>query len=151
MSECNRIYLTDETLTSLSLLPSTKVETNFDITNSNDKASESEKETFSQTETLKILRQRLEKLYNCIANDQIIHIYNLENIKLSSVTHNIKHKIDTLFFEARIPQTWKIDIKWTITPVLIVHVRMLNYLVKEKTKELLTSYFSTNYHNDSLY
>ncbi len=108
-------------------------------------------ETFSQTETLKILRQRLEKLYNCIANDQIIHIYNLENIKLSSVTHNIKHKIDTLFFEARIPQTWKIDIKWTITPVLIVHVRMLNYLVKEKTKELLTSYFSTNYHNDSIY
>ena len=80
MSECNRIYLTDETLTSLSLLPSTKVETNFDNTNSNDKASESEKETFSQTETLKILRQRLEKLYNCIANDQIIHIYNLENI-----------------------------------------------------------------------
>ncbi len=65
MSECNRIYLTDETLTSLSLLPSTKVETNFDNTNSNDKASESEKETLSQTETLKILRQRLEKLYNC--------------------------------------------------------------------------------------
>ena len=57
MSECNRIYLTDETLTSLSLLPSTKIETNFDNTNSNDKASESEKETFSQTETLKILRQ----------------------------------------------------------------------------------------------
>ncbi len=48
MSECNRIYLTDETLTSLSLLPSTKVETNFDITNSNDKASESEKDRRKQ-------------------------------------------------------------------------------------------------------
>jgi hypothetical protein len=57
MTECNRIYLTDETQTSFSLLPSTKIETNFDITNSNDKASESENETFSQTETMKILRQ----------------------------------------------------------------------------------------------
>jgi hypothetical protein len=146
MTECNRVYLTDETLTSLSLVPSTKVETNFDITNSNDK----ENETFSQTETMKILRQRLEKLYNCIANDQIIHIYNLENIKLSNVTHSIKHKVDTLFFEAGIPQKWKIYIKWTISPVFIVHLRMLNYLVQEKTKELLTTYFSTNYHNNSI-
>ena len=72
MSECNRIYLTDETLTSLSLLPSTKIETNFDNTNSNDKASESEKETFSQTETLKILRQRLE---NCIIVLLMIRLY----------------------------------------------------------------------------
>jgi hypothetical protein len=151
MSECNKIYLTDETLNSLSLLPSPKLGVESVITDSDENALTSINGTFSQIETIGKLRLRLKKLYDCIANDQIIHIHNFENIKLPSVAHSIKHKIDSLFFEAGVPQTWKIDIKWTITPVLVVHVRMLNHLVKEKTKEILTAYFSTNYHNNYMY
>jgi hypothetical protein len=151
MSECKSINLPDETLNILTLPPSPELEINCDITNPDDSATTSENETFSQIDTIRNLRQQLDKIYNCIANDQIIHIHNFENIKLPSVAHNIKHKVDTLFFEAGVPQTWKIDIKWTITPVLIVHVKMLNYLVKAKTKELLTTYFSNNYHNNYTY
>ncbi len=143
MSQCRQNYSTDETLKSP---PNLKV-----VANSDENTTETETEALSQIETIRKLRLRLEKLYTCIANDQMLHIYNLENIKLPSVTHNIKHKIECLFFEAGVPQTWKIDIKWSTTPVLVVHVRMLNYLVKEKTKELLLSYLSTDYHNNYLY
>ena len=143
MSQCRQNCLTDETLNSP---PNLKV-----VANSDENTTETETEALSQIETIRKLRLRLEKLYTCIANDQMLHIYNLENIKLPSVAHNIKHKIEWLFFEAGVPQTWKIDIKWSTTPVLVVHVRMLNYLVKEKTKELLLSYLSTDYHNNYLY
>ncbi len=115
MSQCRQNYSTDEKLKSP---PSLKVVANYD-------ENTTETEALSQIETIRKPRLRLEKLYTCIANDQMLHIYNLENIKIPSVAHNIKHKIECLFFEAGVPQTWKIDIKWSTTPVLVVHVRML--------------------------
>jgi hypothetical protein len=53
--------------------------------------------------------------------------------------------MDTLFFEAGIPQAWKMHTKWTIKPILVVNVTMLSYLVKEKTKEMLKNYFNYVY------
>jgi hypothetical protein len=98
-----------------------------------------------QNKLIAVLQNRLETLYKCISDPQMIHIYNFEHLQLQSVAHTIKHKVDTLFFEADIPPTWKLDITWSFNPVLVVHVTMLNYLVKEKAKEMLSDYFSSDY------
>jgi hypothetical protein len=77
MSQCSKNYSTDETLKSP---PSLRV-----VANSDENATETETEALSQIETIRKLRLRLEKLYTCIANDQMLHIYNLKNIKLPSI------------------------------------------------------------------
>ena len=148
MEQCNMTYqATDK----CAKIYSNRIDTDKNDTTNSENETNSENDTSTQKETIRKLRHKLENLYSCVAKPQIIHIYNFENIKLPSVAHSIKHQVDTLFFEAGIPQTWKIDTKWTITPALVIHVTMLNYLVKEKTKEMLKSYFSTDYHTTYRY
>jgi hypothetical protein len=65
------------------------------------------------------------------------------------VSHNIKQRVNTLFFEAHIPCNWKINVKWShpSRTKIIVHVTLLNYIVKERVKELLLDFFKNKYNN----
>jgi hypothetical protein len=65
------------------------------------------------------------------------------------VSHNIKQRVDTLFFEAHIPSKWKLNVELNYpSPTKIdVHITLLNYIVKERVKELLLDYLNNNYSN----
>jgi hypothetical protein len=98
------------------------------------------------------LQNQLDKLYDMVGVPQVIHIKNFSQLKIPTGITSINDKVNTLFFDAHIPSNWKISIARDSTDstcnlVDTVTVIMLNYFVKEKTKELLRGYFETNYDN----
>jgi hypothetical protein len=111
-----------------------------------------EKQNLHQ-ETIQALEFRLEHLYFMIAQPQIIHIYNFDELVLRNHVTNIKDRVETLFFEAHIPNHWKMNVTWTIREsdflpdIIIVHITLISYLVKMKTKQILCKYLENNYNN----
>jgi hypothetical protein len=99
--------------------------------------------------TIHDLQSRLDHLHNFLTRPQTIHLHGFEFLKLKSVTHNILQRVNTLFFEAHIPCNWKINVRWNHPShsKTDVHITLLNYIVKERVKELLLDYFSHNYNN----
>jgi len=102
------------------------------------------------------LKSKVKRLYQIVNTPQVITLKNFNNLKLPTGVTNIEDQITTLFFEARIPTSWKVKLSWTenidLKPnskyvVDSVSITMLNYYVKEKTKELLNSYFENHYIN----
>jgi len=107
----------------------------------------------SQQETIDLLELRLEHLYFRVVQSQIINIVNFEELKLKNQVTTINDRVDTLFFEADIPNHWKFNVTWTETNtnepkvMIIVNIHLISYLVKMKTKQLLSNYLTNNYEN----
>lgn len=103
-------------------------------------------------DTLKKLQARLHHLYQLLAKPQIIHLRGFEHLQLKNVSHDIRHRVDTLFFDANIPVNWKTNVKWTHPSAtkIDVHITFMNYVVKEKVKEILLDYF-VKYYNHIIY
>ncbi len=108
------------------------------------------------TQDINYLKSKLKDIYDLINTRQIIIIKNFDHLKLPTGVTSIEDQITTLFFEARVPTSWKINISWTenVNPkpnsqyvVDSVTITMLNYFVKEKAKVLLKHYFETHYVN----
>jgi hypothetical protein len=108
------------------------------------------------TQDLNYLKSKLKDIYDLINTRQVIIIKNFDHLKLPTGVTSIEDQITTLFFEARIPTSWKINISWieNVNPkhnsqyvVDSVTLTMLNYFVKEKAKVLLKHYFETHYVN----
>ena len=99
--------------------------------------------------TMQNLQSRLNQLHQLLAEPQKIHLHGFEFLRLKSVSHDIKQRVDTLFFEAHIPSKWKLNVEWNYpSPTKIdVHITLLNYIVKERVKELLLDYLNNNYSN----
>ena len=106
-------------------------------------------ETKTTNFTMQNLQSRLNQLHQLLAEPQKIHLHGFEFLRLKSVSHNIKQRVDTLFFEAHIPSKWKLNVEWNYTsPTKIdVHITLLNYIVKERIKDLLLDYLNNNYSN----
>ncbi len=107
-------------------------------------------------QTVVDLKSKVKRLYQIVNTPQVITLKNFNNLKLPTGVTSIEDQITTLFFEARIPTSWKVKLSWTenidLKPnskyvVDSVSITMLNYYVKEKTKELLNSYFENHYNN----
>ncbi len=98
---------------------------------------------------LRELQTQLNNLYQLVAKPQIINLYGFEHLNLQSVSHDIKQRVDTLFFEAHIPIKWKLKVKWTQTlnNKTVVHITMLNYFVKEEVKKMLLNFLEHEYKN----
>jgi hypothetical protein len=110
----------------------------------------SEKEETTTTNfTMQNLQSRLNHLHQLLAEPQKIHLHGFEFLQLRSVSHDIKQRVDTLFFEAHIPSKWKVNVEWNYpSPTKIdVHITLLNYIVKARVKELLLVYFNNDYNN----
>jgi hypothetical protein len=99
--------------------------------------------------TIHNLQSRLNNLHKLLKEPQIIHLHGFEFLQLKSVSHSIKQRVNTLFFEAHIPCNWKINVKWShpSRTKIIVHITLLNYIVKERVKELLLDFFKNKYNN----
>lgn len=101
--------------------------------------------------TLCSLLQELETLHRKISTPQTINIVGLDNIQFNHYVCNSKDKIDTLFFEADIPLYWILHVEETLPEckksVSVIHVTLINYYVKEKTKDKLTWYLTKTYKN----
>jgi hypothetical protein len=108
-----------------------------------------EEKNETTSNTIHNLQSRLNNLHRLIKDPQIIHLHGFELLQLKSVSHNIKQRVNTLFFEAHIPCNWKINVKWShpSRTKIIVHVTLLNYIVKERVKELLLDFFKNKYNN----
>ena len=98
--------------------------------------------------TIHELQSRLNHLYQLIARLQVITVRRFENLQLQSVSHSdIKQRVNMLFFEAHIPNSWKTKVKWThpTQTKTDVHITFLNYFVKERAHELLLDFFQHHY------
>ena len=106
-------------------------------------------ETKTTNFTMQNLQSRLNQLHQLLAEPQKIHLHRFEFLRLKSVSHDIKQRVDTLFFEAHIPSKWKLNVEWNYpSPTKIdVHITLLNYIVKERIKDLLLDYLNNNYSN----
>ena len=95
------------------------------------------------------LQSPLYHLHQLLAEPQRIHLHGFEFLRLNSVAHDIKQRVDTLFFEAHIPCKWKLNVEWNYpSPTKIdVHITLLNYIVKERVKELLVDFLKNDYNN----
>lgn len=93
------------------------------------------------------LQSRLSHLYQLLVKPQIIHLRGFESLKVKHVSHNIRQRVNILFFDAHIPCNWIVKIKWThpTHTKTDVHITLLNYFVKERVKELLLEYFKNEY------
>ena len=111
--------------------------------------SSSEESNKTTNYTIQNLQSRLSHLYGLLAEPQIIHLRGFEFLQLKSVAHDIKQRVDTLFFEAHVPSNWKLNVKWTHPShtKIDVHITLINYIVKERVKELLVNYFESHYNN----
>jgi hypothetical protein len=80
-----------------------------------------------------------------------MHLRGLELLKLNNVAHTIQQRVNTLFFEAHIPSNWKnkCQMESSLSFKTDVYITLLNYIVKERVKELLSNYFSS-YHYDKI-
>jgi hypothetical protein len=110
---------------------------------------ERKKNTKTINYTIYDLQSRLGHLHDLLTQPQKIHLRGFELLKLKSIAHTVQQRVDTLFFEANIPCNWKINVRWNTTThsKTDVHITLLNYIVKERVKELLLDYFSHNYNN----
>jgi len=95
------------------------------------------------------LQSRLNHLNQLLTKPQILHLHGFEKLLLKSVSHSIKHQVNTLFFEAHIPINWTIRTKWSHLSEnqIVVHLTLLNYIVKERVKELLVDFLKNDYNN----
>jgi hypothetical protein len=109
----------------------------------------SDENTENKNYTIKNLQLRLNHLHSLLAKPQMIHLRGFEFLKFKSVSHDVKQCVDTLFFEANIPCNWKINVQWNYPSdsKIDVHITFINYIVKERVKELLVNFFDNNYKN----
>ena len=118
-----------------------------DLEEEEEKEKKENSNSSSSSITLEQLQSRLNHLYQLLANPQIINLHGFEQLLLKSVSHDIKQRVNTLFFEAHIPSNWKIKTNWShpSEKQIVVHITLLNYIVKERVKEMLLNYFENNY------
>lgn len=85
------------------------------------------------------LQRNIEKLYNIIGKPQIIEIKNFNQLLKPTGAFSIEDQVTKLFFDACIPTSWKTNVKPNFNPscnkIDSVSITMVNYCVKEKTKE----------------
>jgi hypothetical protein len=110
---------------------------------------EATEENRTKNHTIQDLQSRLQYIHKLLTEPQIIHLRGFEFLQLKSVSHDIKQRVDTLFFEAHIPCSWKTNVQWNRPShaKINVHITLLNYIVKERVKEQLVNYFNNNYNN----
>lgn len=122
------------------------------VSSDKEKSIQRENNTLSATHIIQKLQSRLNNLHQLLTKPHIINLHGFEHLQLKSVSHNIKQSVDILFFEAHIPNNWKVKVKWTYssTMKIIVSITLLNYIVKEKVKEMLLTHLEHNY-NSTIY
>ena len=110
---------------------------------------ETKEENRMKNYTIHDLQSRLHHIHRLLTEPQIIHLRGFEFLQLKNVSHNIEQRVDILFFEAYIPGNWKTNVQWNQPShtKIDVHITLLNYIVKERVKELLITYFNNNYSN----
>ncbi|MFN9657510.1 MAG: hypothetical protein ACK55Q_17590 [Dolichospermum sp.] len=122
-----------------------------------EKKEEEEEERKKNTKTINYtiydLQSRLGHLHDLLTQPQKIHLRGFELLKLKSIAHTVQQRVDTLFFEAHIPCNWKINVRWNTTThsKTDVHITLLNYIVKERVKELLSDYFNSCNYDKTVY
>jgi hypothetical protein len=95
------------------------------------------------------LQEQMELLEKIISEPQILTISGVHNLK-TEIAQNWKDKVYNIFYEARIPLFWILDIlpdEDNITNPDLIYVYFINFQVKEKVKENLENYLSTVYNN----
>jgi len=95
------------------------------------------------------LKSHIDMLYKYL-QPQTITIFNFKNLKPYQSVTTVKEKVDKLFQLAGIPLHWKITLTWTQlnnNDIDSVTISMLNYHVKEKTKNVLNTFLATEYNN----
>ena len=114
---------------------------------------ERKKNTKTINYTIYDLQSRLGHLHDLLTQPQKIHLRGFELLKLKSIAHTVQQRVDTLFFEANIPCNWKINVRWNTTThsKTDVHITLLNYIVKERVKELLSDYFNSCNYDKTVY
>jgi hypothetical protein len=98
------------------------------------------------------LQEQIEVLEKLIMEHQLISITGISHLK-SEMGQNWKDKVYTLFFEARIPLYWILDIvpdEDNPDEPDIVYVYFINYHVKNKVNEILPFYLENHYNNNVL-
>jgi hypothetical protein len=94
------------------------------------------------------LQSLMKDVYDIIGKPQMIHIKNFDCLLKPTGAFSIEDQVDTLFFDAGIPVSWKIYVDHSINSTskhLDVSIAFGNYIVKEKAKERLNTYFSRHY------
>jgi len=99
------------------------------------------------------LQLKIDFLYS-LSQPQTITLTNFNFLKINTAVTTVKDKINSLFFDASIPLNWKTNLVWTEktlpsneTIVDTVTITLLNFIVKEQTKKMLTNYFNKTYNN----
>ena len=97
-------------------------------------------------QAIKELNAQIDRLFD-FHKPQFITIYNFHCLILNG--SSVKEKVNFLFNDASICTDWKSSVTWTETPdkheIENVSITMINYHVKEKTKEKLNKYFNRFY------
>jgi hypothetical protein len=96
------------------------------------------------------LRLLLNEVYDICGKPQMIHIKNFDRLLKPTGAFSIEDQVNTLFFDACIPISWKIYVNHitnNTSKQLDVSIAMENYIIKEKAKERLNTYFKQHYSN----
>ncbi len=93
------------------------------------------------------LHSHINFLHHIVTTPQKLLMYKFENIQLYNDTFNVHQQISSLFYAAKIPFAWVIDIQHETKPTPLVVITLINYLVRVKTKEMLNNYFFQNSNN----
>ena len=103
------------------------------------------------------VNQAIQELWNEIytlrdfTKPQTITIHNFHCLKVNTAVTSIKDKVNSLFFDALIPITWKTSVTWSENlpknEVENVTITFINFHVKEKVFQKLKKYFEKQYNN----
>ncbi len=102
----------------------------------------------SHQEQISKLQEQIDKLYEIAGKPQIIEIKNFDQLIKPTGVVSIEDQVNRLFFDAFIPTTWKLNVELKSNNINdCVSITLLNFYVKERTKELLNTYFNHHYSN----
>ena len=98
---------------------------------------------------ISILQDQVDILEKLISQPQIISLSGIQNLKIE-LTQHWKNKVYNLFYEARIPLFWILDIlpdeDDPVDPN-IIYVYFINYQVKNKVQNTLEHHLQTVHDN----
>jgi hypothetical protein len=99
------------------------------------------------------IRAAIDLLYDYL-KPQTITIHNFNDLRSSTAVTTVNDRLNSLFFDALIPSTWKIGVHWTektdqTNKIIVdsVTITMINHHVKERTTQLLKTFFAKAYNN----
>jgi len=93
------------------------------------------------------MKKQIEDLTNILYQPQIITIHGTNNLP-AQPDHDWREKIFDLFYNARLPMFWIIDLEiehQETDPV--IHIAFINFAIKEHVLKILTQYLTTEYSN----